>query len=340
MRVAVTGGSGFIGSHLVERLLEEGFEVSCLALPGEGPGWLAGRDVRLFEGSVLDPGSLPPFLEGADAIVHLAGLTRARTEAEFMAVNADGAANVVEAAMTLNPAPRHIVAMSSLAAVGPSPTDGSCIDEEAPREPLTPYGRSKAALEDVVRGCVDRGADSDGCRIECTFIRAPGVYGPRDRDFLRYFELVDRGIRLIVGSRNVMSLVYVKTLSRAIAACVLNPAAYGQAFFVADEGAYDWDTFSGMVERALGARTLRIGVPEWAVSVAAFLSALAKPFLRAPPLVTADKILEMRQPCWIVSTDKARRLLGFEPGISTADAIAETAAWYREAGWIREGRRS
>jgi nucleoside-diphosphate-sugar epimerase len=326
MRIAVTGGTGFIGSHVVEALLADGHEVSCLVLPGEGPGWIEGLDVRFSEGSVLDAATLGPFLEGADAIVHLAGLTRAKTEAEFMAVNADGAANVIEAALALSPAPRHIVAMSSLAAVGPSAPDGIPLDEGAPRRPISPYGRSKAALEDVVAAY--RG------RIEYTFIRAPGVYGPRDKDFLQYFQLVKRGLRLIIGPRNVLSILYVKTLARAIASCVLNPAAYGHAFFIADEGAYDWDQFADMIERALGKRTLRVKVPGPVVSVVAFFSWLAKPFMRKPPLVTANKILEMRQPCWIVSTAKAERLLGFKP-IMTADAaIAETAAWYEARKWI------
>jgi nucleoside-diphosphate-sugar epimerase len=330
MRIAVTGGTGFLGSHVVELLLESGHEVSCLVLPNEGPGWIAGKEIRFFEGSVLDRSSLSPFLEGCDAIIHLAGLTRAKTEAEFMAVNADGAANIIDAALALSSsgarAPRHIVVMSSLAAVGPSEPDGSCLDEDAPRKPLSPYGRSKAALEDVVSGYAGR--------IDYTIIRAPGAYGPRDRDFLQYFKLVSKGVRLIIGPRNVISLVYAKTLARAIASCVLNPAAYGQAFFIADEGAVDWDQFSELIERALGRRTFRVRVPEWFVSVVAFCSWLAKPFLRRPPLVTANKILEMRQPCWIVSTAKAERLIGFKPGMSTEDAIAETAAWYKEQGWI------
>lgn len=330
MRIAVTGGTGFIGSHVVESLLEAGHEVSCLVLPGEGPGWIAGRPVRFFEGSVLDKASLVPFLEGADAIVHLAGLTRAKTEAEFMAVNADGAANVVEAALALAPPPRHIVAMSSLAAVGPSSPDGSPLDETAPRAPISPYGRSKAALEDVVAAC--RGPGGEG--MEYTFLRAPGVYGPRDRDFLQYFQLVRRGLRVIVGPRNVLSVLYVKTLAHAIASCVLNPRAYGQAFFIADDGAYDWDQFASMIELALGKRTLRVKVPGPMVSVVAVLSCLAKPLLRKPPLVTANKIREMRQPCWIVSTAKAERLIGFRPLMPTKDAIAETAAWYKERGWI------
>ena len=159
-----------------------------------------------------------------------------------MAVNAGGAVNLVEAALALPDGPRHIVSMSSLAASGPCP-DGRCLDEDEEPRPLTPYGRSKAALEAALR-------PYEG-RMSCTFIRAPGVYGPRDRDFLQYFKLVRRGLRVIVGDRNVMSIVYVKTLAQAIVDCVLNPAAYGQAFFIADEGEYDWDAFSAMVEKSL-----------------------------------------------------------------------------------------
>jgi nucleoside-diphosphate-sugar epimerase len=325
MRIAVTGGTGFVGSHVVELLLEKGDEVNCLVLPREGPLWLEGKAVRFFEGSVTDRSSLGPFLEGCDAIVNVAGLTRSKTEEGFMAVNARGAVNLVEAALALPNGPRHIVSMSSLAASGPCP-DGRCLDEDEPQRPITPYGRSKAALEEAL------GAYGD--RMRCTFIRAPGVYGPRDRDFLQYYRLVTRGLRLIAGPRNVASLVYVRTLASAIVSCILNPAAYGQAFFVADEGEYDWDDLSAMIEAALGKKTLRIAVPEWVVAVIALLSELAKPFVKRPPLLDRNKLLEMRQPRWVVSTAKAERLLGFKPLASTSEALAETGRWYAEKGWI------
>ena len=130
------------------------------------------------------------------------------------------------------------------------------------------------------------------------------------------------------------SLVYVKTLASAIVSCILNPAAYGQAFFIADEGAYDWDQLSDMIEAALGKNTLRIAVPEWAVALIAGFSELAKPFTKRPPLLDKHKLLEMRQPRWVVSTAKAERLLGFKPLASTSEALAETGRWYKEKGWI------
>jgi len=221
MRIAVTGGTGFVGSHVVELLLEKGFEVQCLVLPREGRLWLEGipegKPLSFFEGSVTDRASLPPFLRGCDAIVNIAGLTRSKTEELFIAVNAGGAVNLVEAALAMPEGPRQIVSMSSLAASGPC-EEGRCLDEDQPQRPLTPYGRSKAALEEALRGYEGR--------MRCTFIRAPGVYGPRDRDFLQYYKLVQRGLRLIAGKRNVMSLLYVKNLAHAIVACIGNPGAY------------------------------------------------------------------------------------------------------------------
>ena len=329
MKIAVTGGTGFVGSHVVELLLARGDEINCLVLPDEGRLWLEnppeGGRLNFFEGSVTDRGSLGPFLEGCEAIVNIAGLTRSKTEEGFMSVNVGGAVNLVEAGLSLSRGPRHIVSMSSVAASGPC-QDCSCLEEEGELRPLTPYGRSKAALEAALR-------PYEGL-MASTFIRAPGVYGPRDRDFLQYFKLVKRGLRVIVGKRNVMSLLYVKTLAAAIVTCILNPAAYGQSFFIADEGEYDWDDFSSMVERSLDKTTIRVQVPEWFVVLVAGISEAAKPFLRRPPLLDRHKLIELRQSRWVVSTAKAERLLGFRPLAPTAAALAETGAWYADQGWI------
>ncbi len=327
MRIAVTGGTGFIGSHVIELLLSRQCELRCLVLPGEDRRWLKDLPVEFCEGDITDRKSLPPFLRGCDAIVNIAGLTRAKTEEEFFKINKDGPVNLVEAALSLKDGPRHIVCMSTQAVMGPC-ADGRCSEEEDPLNPLTPYARSKAAMETALLGYEMRGL------MHCSFIRAPGVYGPRDRDFFKYFRMIDKGLRIVTGDAHITSLVYVKSLAEAIASCILNPKAFGQAFFVADAKPYDWDEFSAMVEKALGKKTVRIYISKAMIYMISFCSETLKPFLKRPPLIDKYKILEMRQHRWVVSTAKAQRLIGFSPLVDTAQAIAETGRWYRSQGWI------
>lgn len=327
MRIAVTGGTGFIGSHIIESLLERGHELQCLIRQGSDTRWLEGKPLTLFTGSLDQRENLKSFLEGCDVIVHIAGITRAGSEAEFMAVNRDGTIDLVEAALSLSNGPRQIIAMSSQAVMGPCAA-GSCSDEDDPLRPLTPYGRSKAAMEESLMRY-----DADGS-MRCTLVRAPGVYGPRDTDFLQYFRLIKRGLRLIIGKSNTMSLVYVKTLAETVSACVLNPQAYGHAFFVTDGPPCDWDTFAGMIESALNRKTMRFQVPGALVTLLALSSEFLKPFMSKPPLLDKNKLLEIRQSCWVLSNSKARRLLGVEPVLETAEAIAATARWYEAQGWL------
>lgn len=319
-RIALTGVTGFIGAHVLERLLLDGHQISCLVRAGRVFDRLPG--VRYCVGELRDPDSLRELLDGAETVVHLAGLTRAKTEAEYNEVNALAVERLVALARTVSPAFEHIVAMSSLAAMGPA-RDESGICEDEPFQPITPYGRSKALLESLA---------APG--VAWTFIRAPGVYGPRDKDFLQYFKLVNKGLRLVIGKRNLMSLVYVKNLADAIAACVQKPEARGEAFFIADEGCYDWDDIGHMIEACLEKKTLRLRVPFWAVRVASLFSLLAMPFVRVPPLLNKHKLAEMSQEYWVVSTEKARKILGYSPRIDTKTAFCDTARWYAEQGWL------
>ncbi|MDX9827604.1 MAG: NAD-dependent epimerase/dehydratase family protein [Spirochaetia bacterium] len=328
MRIAVTGGTGFIGSHVVDLLLSQGFEVQCLVLPGEDRLWLKGLPLRFFEGDLTDRESLVPFLRNCNAIINAAGLTRAKSEEEFFKINKEGPVNLVEAALSLEDGPRHILCMSTQAVMGPC-AEGCCSVEGDPLNPITPYGRSKAAMEQALLDYELRGL------LHCTFFRAPGVYGPRDRDFLKYFRLINKGLRVVTGDSHITSLLYVKSLAAAIVSCVLNPKAFGQAFFVADARPYDWDEFSAMIEKALGKKTFRIYIPNAVIGIISVCSETLKPFLKKPPLIDKNKILEMRQQRWVVSTAKAQSLIGFSPLENTEEAISKTARWYCAQGWLR-----
>ncbi|HEX5856299.1 MAG TPA: NAD(P)-dependent oxidoreductase, partial [Thermoanaerobaculia bacterium] len=165
--VALTGGTGFVGSHVADALLAAGYRVRALARRPDEPGWLKGTAAEIVPGDVRRPETLEALVAGAAAVVHAAGKTSARNEADYMAANARGTANVVKAARRVAPG-AHVVLVSSQAAGGPSPDGAPVRALDLPR-PVSSYGRSKLAGEEAVR-------KEPG--LAFTILRPCAVYGP------------------------------------------------------------------------------------------------------------------------------------------------------------------
>ncbi|MFI5403683.1 MAG: NAD-dependent epimerase/dehydratase family protein, partial [Planctomycetota bacterium] len=141
----VTGGHGFLGSHLVDALLDRGVRVRCLLRPGRPESLFSGRPVEVVRGDLRAADGLAAAVEGADLVFHVAGLIAARSPAEFHEVNAKGTARLAAAVAARGPVSRFVL-VSSQAAAGPS-LDGRPVTEDRPPGPLTHYGRSKLAGE-------------------------------------------------------------------------------------------------------------------------------------------------------------------------------------------------
>ena len=189
MNVFVTGGTGFVGAHLVKAVRARGDTVTALVRRpalAERLGW--GNDVRLLHGDLGDEATLREGCAGADVVYHLAGQIAAKSAAEFMATNRDGTANVLEAAR--DGGARRVVFVSSLAAAGPT-TPGQPIDETRPPAPVTDYGRSKLAAEVLIRAMPPS--------LPWTIVRPPVVYGEWDRGTLKIFQLARRGLAPVFG---------------------------------------------------------------------------------------------------------------------------------------------
>lgn len=325
MRSLVTGGSGFIGSHLVEALVARGDEVVCLIREGR-PGWLEDiQPVALIPGDLMDPDVLRRCVDRVDRVFHVAGLTKARVPAEFFRVNAEGTRNLVGACLAADGPSRRLVYLSSLAAVGPSPDPGPR-DEGAIPRPVSPYGWSKLRGEAEVLRVRDR--------LRVVVLRPPVVYGPRDRGLWAYARWIRRGfVPMPTGPLRALSLCAVEDLVRALIAAAEADVPSGEVYHVAGEGAFTWEEVGRAFGAAMGvrARPLRLPAP-LLLGLAAGAEAWGRLRGRAT-VVSRGKVREALGN-WVCDIGKARRDLAFLPGVGLEEGVALTVRWYLSRGWL------
>jgi nucleoside-diphosphate-sugar epimerase len=325
--VLITGASGFVGSHLAERLVADGRRVRALVREPDRAGWLRGLPLELVRGGVEDPRLLREAAAGVATIYHLAGATRAASEREFQRVNAGGTRRLLEAALEAAPGLCRFVLVSSQSAAGPS-RGGVPMRETDPPRPVSAYGRSKLAAEEACRTLAGR--------LPVTILRPPGVYGPRDRDFLPLFRAVSRGVHPVVGrGPKRLCLVHVRDLVDGIVLAGDHPRAVGETFFIANPEIHEQADLGAAAGRALGRQPRRLRVPEAGLVAWAAAAHCVVLLGRRPALLNLDKVRDVVRDDWTCAPDKARRELGFAARTGLEEGFAETAAWYRAHGWLR-----
>ena len=303
MKALVTGGSGFIGSHLVEGLLNRGYEVACLVR--KDAKWLEKLPVELRRGDCGDPATLQGAIEGIDVVFHSAGLTKALRARDYHAVNDEGTKNLLQACIPHRKRIKKWIHVSSLACAGPS-RDGLALKETDPCRPLTAYGRSKLAGERSVATHKDN--------FPVVIIRPPAVYGPRDGDFYPLFWLAQYGFTIAPrkGERT-LSLCYVEDLVEGIILAAESSMPSGSIYYLSEETAYSWNDVAGEIGRAVGRKITPLRVP----SILLFLAAAATEGLafltgRPPLLNRGKKIAHPRicssLPCFVARFTSVRSL--------------------------------
>jgi dihydroflavonol-4-reductase len=318
MMLLITGATGFIGRHLVERLGALQRPARCLIR--KTPAWTPPPGIEFVSGDLSSGSGLEAALEGVDAVIHLAGATKVLRPSQYYEGNVRATETLLRA---LRGRDVRLVHVSSLAAIGP----GDMLTEEAPAHPVSHYGRSKLEAERVVR------AQAPGAVI----VRPPVVYGPRDTDVFHVLKSAAQGLSLEVsGGGEWFSAIYVGDLVEGLLAAASSPAAGGRDYFLAHPKPASWRELCAEAARIMGRRppaTLRVPYP-LAYGVG-WCAEMWSRLVGRPGIVCRDKISEARYSAWTCSAARAAAELGFMAGVPLPQGLARTLAWYKENGWLR-----
>ncbi|QPQ56163.1 NAD(P)H-binding protein [Allosphingosinicella flava] len=298
--LAITGGTGFVGQHLLRMAVEKGHSVRALTRSAQA----AVDGIEWVEGALDDPASLARLAEGADAVIHVAGRIGG-TRAQFEEANVTGTANMIDAVRSAGV--RRFIHISSLAA----------------REPhLSDYGWSKARSEKV--------AAASG--LDWTIVRPPAVYGPGDKETLELFKMAKRGF-VALPPPGHFSVIHVSDLCRLILALIDSRASFSQTYEPDDgrDGGWEHRHFARTLGRLFDQRAATLSVPKAVLHGA---SALDRLFRRGNAKLTADRVRYFCHPDWVVTAHKRPPQTLWSPMVHTPTGLKETADWYQAQGWL------
>jgi nucleoside-diphosphate-sugar epimerase len=334
----VTGASGFIGSHLTAALVDRGYHVRCLLRRSSDPRFIDGLPVdRAYADLGTEDDGLREACRGVDVVCHCAALTRGLDEETFMRVNTRGTQMLAETCLDMNPYLSRFLYVSSFAAAGPAQATDDLLDESCTPRPITWYGRSKLAAERALQATAHSASMNDEKRLRLTIVRPAAVFGPRDRDFRMYFTLAKWGLGLGLshGERRASySYIYVHDLISLILLALDAETAEGQTYFACD-GTATLEELSAAIAIAMNRRSpVFLTLPEAVLTPIGLWAKVEARLTGRPPLLNDQRVLDLREPYWLCSGEKAKRELGFVPQYDLETGVRETVDWYQENGWL------
>lgn len=329
--VLVTGANGFVGSCLTRDLLEKGYRVRAMVRTTSKLAVLDGLEVEYVFGEMTDPSTFSPALEGIGTVFHAAGVTKARDPNDYYRVNTDGTEALLRACLDITSVERFVY-ISSQAAAGPSEGDRPRKEDDPPN-PFGVYGQSKLDGEAVCWEAAGRG-------LGVTVVRPCAVYGPREREGLSLFRMVNRRIIPTVLPNTCLSLIHVVDLVDLIERAGRIDVAEGRTYFAADPTPYWMESVVRIIGRVLGRRVLFIPVAPQLLRPVATINELLLKVGVGVQFLTRERIREAEERYWSLDVTRAQEELGWRPMRTLEERVRETAEWYIDNGWLKSGFRT
>ena len=266
-------------------------------------------------------------VKDADYIYHLAGAVKAADPADFYRHNCEGALNIARSALEASPSLKRFLFSSSQAAAGPAIGLDHPVCEHHECRPLTDYGKSKLMAEQKLM-------ELSG-KLPLTIIRPSSVYGPRDTEVFMYFQWIDYGLALLPGFKiRYAHLIYIADLVMGMIQAAESEKAAGKTYFLAGDRAYSWQEISDAIAHSLGKHPLKVHLPLFLAHFSAMLAEAGAYVAKNPSTFDRQKVREMSQRYWAVSTGAAQRDFGFTSEYGLQRGVAETVKWYKYNKWL------
>lgn len=328
-KILITGASGFIGSFLVERFLEDpSMEVFAGIRATSSKVYLQDKRIQFFDFDLknVDRSRDQAVKEQFDYVIHAAGITQTGKAADYDRLNGDVTLAFYQQFADLSQPPKKFIYLSSLGAYGPADfqSDGMVRDTSVPH-PVTAYGRSKLRAENLIK--------EDG-RLPYVMIRPTAVYGPREKNMLTVFDLINKGVEAHIGlSKQKLTFIYVKDLVELIYRATTS-GHENKSYFAASKTVYSSEELATFAKLYLGKKTIKINLPIPLVKASAWVTEKISNLTGKYSVFNIDKVNELKSQSWVCDVDTVERDLGFTNQYSLQQGLAETLQWYKDQKWL------
>lgn len=322
----VTGANGFVGSHLVDLLIEKDFNVRCIVRGTSNLQWLEGKETEIHKCGLFDKKGIEAAFRDAEYIYHVAGVVKSKTKEGYYKGNVESTRNLLNVAGENNKSLKRFVVISSQTVTGPT-LDGKPVDEQTNCNPITTYGRSKLEEENLAKSYKDR--------IPITICRPPAVYGERDTEIFIYFQNFSRRLTTTIGfDKKILSLIHVNDLVNGFYLAAKSEKAIGETYFISSEVYYSWDEIYDVTSKVLGKKAVKFVVPHFLVYTISAIAQFFSMFSSKAATLNLEKARDLVQHAWICDTSKAMKDFGYKQNISLEEGIKRTCDWYKEMKWM------